>query len=255
MRELWAPYRCIAKSSEPTTQLVLWEKKRGFTPTVCLDGWAALESTLLATGYPVPKRAEVGRPCSKGIDKTKPCAPSGDNCSLHNYGIAVDIDPPLNRHFESPFAEKKWDFSKTKVTRPQVEAVENIKTVKGVRVFRWLGWALGDTMHFEFNLGPKDLRFGIDPATVEVPSGAQPFNAGEQEEMAFTAEEEDFLKDFVKIVSVDMGSSRHFAKSAILDIRKDVITRDELVKLYTGLPEGNVKEAHAELLKRLKAKT
>ncbi len=254
MRELWAPYRCIAKSKESKSQLVLWGKKRGFTPSICLDGWAALESTLLATGYPVPKRAEVGRACSQGIDKSKPCAPSGENCSLHNYGIAVDIDPPLNKHFESPFAKKKWDFSKTKVTRSQVEAVERIKTKEEIRVFRWLGWAIGDTMHFEFNLGPKDLEAGIDPATVLVPGDAPPFDTGD-DDMAFTPEEQDFLKDFVKIVSVDMGSSRHFAKSAILDIRKDVITRDELIQLYTGLPKESVEKAHAELLKRLRAKT
>ena len=254
-RELWAAYRCIPKSSEPKTQLVLWDKKRGFTPTVCLDGWLALESTLKATGYPVPKRFEVGRPCSQGIDKSRPCDPSGENCSFHNYGIAVDIDPPKNPFFEIPFADKKWDFSDTTITRFQVEAVERIKTNKGVPVFRWLGWSIGDTMHFEFNLGPKDLKVGIDPATVTVPGGASPFDTGEDDDMAFTPEEQDFLKDFVRIVSIDMGSSRHFAKSAILDIRKDVITRDELIQLYTGLPKESVEKAHAELLKRLKAKT
>jgi hypothetical protein len=256
IRKLWAPYRCIDSSSEPKAQVILWGKKRGFTPTICLDGWSALESTLLASGYRVPVRAEVRRPCSQGIKK-KPCESSGKNCSTHNYGLAVDIDPfgEGNPHFEVPFGGPKWDFSDTRITRSQVEAVERIKTKEGVRVFRWLGWTIGDTMHFEFNLGPKALEAGIDSGTVLVPGGAPPFESGEEVKMTFTAEEEDFLKDFVKVVSVDMGSSRHFAKSAILDIRKDVITRDELVKLFTDLPEGSVEEAHAELLKRLKAKT
>lgn len=71
------------------------------------------------------------------------------------------------------------------------------------------------------------------------------------EEMAFTADEEKFLKEFVKVVSIDMGSSRHFAESAILDIRKDVVTRDELRKFFTDLPTGTAEEAIKELLRRL----
>ncbi len=96
-----------------------------------------------------------------------------------------------------------------------------------------------------------DPNLVVDPPIVPLPTD----DTGDDDDMAFTPEEEDFLKDFVKVVSVDMGSSRHFAKSAILDIRKDVITRDELLKLFTGLPDGSVEEAHTELLKRLKAKT
>jgi len=71
-------------------------------------------------------------------------------------------------------------------------------------------------------------------------------------DMAFTAEEEAFLKRFVKVVSIDMGSSRDFAKSAILDIRKDIVTRDELRKFFNGLPTGSAEEAITELQKRLK---
>ena len=250
IRKLWAAHRCIGQSSEPKSQLVFWDKKRGVTPTVCLDGWAALESTLRATGYPVPGSVGFVRPCSQGIDKKKPCESSGENCSAHNYGIAVDIDPPLNPHFHSAFVKETWDFSNIEVTRLQVEAVERIKTKKGVRVFRWLGWSEGDTMHFEFNCAPKSLKAGIDPTTVLIPDGAPPF-VGEEEEMAFTPDEEAFLKNFVKVVVEDMGSSRAFAKSAITDIRKDIITRNELIKFFSGLPTGSADEAIKELLRRL----
>ena len=72
-----------------------------------------------------------------------------------------------------------------------------------------------------------------------------------EEEMQFTANEEAFLKNFVKIVSEDMGSSRAFAASAIKDLRKDIITRNELIKFFTDLPTESAEEAIKELLRRL----
>ena len=99
-------------------------------------------------------------------------------------------------------------------------------------------------------LGEQTHKFSISGQGVgQAP--AESTDNGE-DDMAFTAEEEEFLKKFVKVVSIDMGSSRAFAKSAILDIRKDIITRDELIKFLTDLPTENVEETLAELLKRLR---
>jgi D-alanyl-D-alanine carboxypeptidase len=261
MRRLWAPYRCIKSSSEPTVQAELWDRKEGRTPPVCVDGWAALVSTLLATGYRKPKTVELERLCPPGI-KMRDCTKSVDNCSLHNYGLAIDIDPKGvkqtkagNPHFEIPFAEHKWDFDDIIFKRHQVEAVEAIRTTKGVKVFRWLGWSIGDTMHFEFTLSPEDLARGIDPETVQVPDGQQrftPMNREEvEEDMAFTPEEEAFLKDLFKVVVKDMNSNAKFAKSAITDIRKDVITKRELRAAFKGLPTDSVDSALKELMRRL----
>jgi hypothetical protein len=74
-----------------------------------------------------------------------------------------------------------------------------------------------------------------------------------KEEMAFTAEEEAFLKELFRVVVEDMGSNAKFAKSAILDIRKDVVTRGELVSAFRDLPVGDVDAAIAEIVKRLNA--
>jgi hypothetical protein len=74
-----------------------------------------------------------------------------------------------------------------------------------------------------------------------------------KEEMAFTAEEEAFLKELFRVVVEDMGSSAKFAKSAILDIRKDIITRGELRSAFKDLPKGDVDAAIAEIVKRLNA--
>jgi hypothetical protein len=74
-----------------------------------------------------------------------------------------------------------------------------------------------------------------------------------KEEMAFTAEEEAFLKELFRVVVEDMGSNAKFAKSAILDIRKDIITRGELQAAFKDLPKGDVDAAIAEVVKRLNA--
>jgi len=99
-------------------------------------------------------------------------------------------------------------------------------------------------------LGEQTHLFSIKPGQAIGPATSPPSENGE-DEMAFTEEEERFLKQFVKVVAEDMGSSRAFAKSAILDIRKDIITRNELIKFFKDLPTGSVDEALTELLKRL----
>jgi hypothetical protein len=75
----------------------------------------------------------------------------------------------------------------------------------------------------------------------------------EEEEMAFTAEEEAFLKEFFKVVVKDMESNARFARSVITDIRKDIITRGELKLAFKDLPKGDVDAAIAEIIRRLNA--
>ena len=158
---------------------------------------------------------------------------------------------------------------------PLLEVMERALVVTNAALCEFMGWNPKTRVigHREWTKRKIDPRWNgganpmpglrsataaqLDPTFVANQPVTQPpaDNIGDDDDMAFTPEEQDFLKDFVKIVSIDMGSSRHFAKSAILDIRKDVITRDELIQLYTGLPKESVEKAHAELLKRLRAKT
>ncbi len=104
-----------------------------------MDAWTAFETTLSGLAYPKPRSAWVDRECPTGIGG-KDCQPSGVDCSLHNYGLAIDIDPFElgNNHFGTRF-DDGWNFADTRVTRPQVEAIEGIRTLTGTPVFRWLG--------------------------------------------------------------------------------------------------------------------
>ncbi len=131
-----------------------------------MDAWTAFETTLSDAGYAKPRSAWVDRECPTGIGG-KVCQPSGVDCSLHNYGLAIDIDPfgLGNDHFGTRFGDG-WSFGDTRVTRPQVEAIESIQTRTGKPVFRGLGWSIGDTMHFQIDCRPSDLAGGIDWGTV-----------------------------------------------------------------------------------------
>jgi hypothetical protein len=139
-----------------------------------------MEQALIDHGYTGVKSVWVPRECPTGIGGN-PCLPSGTNCSLHNYGIAVDIDPfgYGNPHFQRRYGDG-WDFSDIKLTQDQVEAVETIENTFGERMFRWLGWTIGDTMHFEAQVSPD--RCQVDWTTIT------------GDPMALSPEEEAFVR-------------------------------------------------------------
>lgn len=153
VRRWWAFYRCT-----PGPKFTLFGKEvRGQVGTH--DAWTLLADRLAAYGYD----AEIissHRFCPRGIGG-KPCQDTGKGCSLHNYSLAMDFDPfdAGNPHFYRPLRASDWD--KIKFTRAQVSAGESIQTKEGLQVFRWLGWALGDTMHWEINISPTQLAAGF----------------------------------------------------------------------------------------------
>jgi hypothetical protein len=126
------------------------------------DPFRAFERALIVTGYKNVQSVWVPRLCPTGISG-QTCQPDGSGCSLHNYRIAVDIDPYAygNPHFKKAFGDG-WDFDDCKVTRPQVEAVEQIRNAQGEQMFRWLGWSIGDTMHFESQVPPARTTVNWD---------------------------------------------------------------------------------------------
>ena len=165
VRGWWADYRCTGDY----IPITLFGKSAGTVARPFFWAMTALEQAMTANGY---KATVVGIPraCPTGIGG-KECQPSGFNCSLHNYRVAVDIDwfGYGNPHFQKRFGDG-WDFSDCKVTRAQVDAVEAIRNTQGEPMFRWLGWAIGDTMHFEAQVPPS--RCDVDWATV--PGGNRP---------------------------------------------------------------------------------
>lgn len=158
----------------------MFGRNAGYSAAPFNDALVAAEKALIANGYSNVKSVWVPRNCPTGIGG-KTCQSTGTNCSLHNYGIAFDLDPfgYGNPHFYADYGEyskvlgRKWDINDCKLTIPQVRAVEGIKNTSGEQMFRWLGWYNGDTMHFEAQVPPS--RTTVDWDTVPGGIGAQMF--------------------------------------------------------------------------------
>ena len=136
------------------------------------EGAEAMDTALKATGYEDPTDwiGSYNKRTIAGMDVW----------STHSYGIAIDLDyggdnpdspehppPDRNPHIYRPITlnDQMWGRG-WQINREQVLAVEAIRTNNGKPVWRWLGWAIGDTMHFQVTCTPDDLATGIDPRTV-----------------------------------------------------------------------------------------
>lgn len=163
LRAWWSQYRCLPGSGLET-EISLFGRNAGTCATPAYFGFVALERALGAAGYSNVRSVWIPRACPTGI-AGKTCRADGTNCSLHNYGIAVDVDPfgYGNPHFQKPYGNG-WNFEDCKLTGAQVDAAEAIRNTSGEQYFRWLGWAIGDTMHFELQVPPS--RTAVDWNTV-----------------------------------------------------------------------------------------
>lgn len=178
MRQAWKEFRCIHEHPDRVRVKILGVNA-GVCPPDMVEPFEALSQALENSGYANAKRVEIPRPCSRGIKQGVPCSSDGSNCSLHNYGIAVDVDPQINKKFADGTAGAGWTFPDVdqpgekviKLTKPQVEAVLGIRTLSGKRLFRWLGdTKINDTMHFEVQVAPSETP--VDWTTV--PGGVPP---------------------------------------------------------------------------------
>lgn len=160
VRSWWSDYRC--EPGEVTNILGFDVRLR----SQAHEAGEALAAVLRKHGYD-PEAIGSHRWCPTGISGHT-CQQDGDWCSLHNYSLALDFDPFAlgNPHFQAKYGNG-WDFSDTKFTLAQIRAVEAIRTNSGAQVFRWLGWAIGDTMHIEITCSPAALASGIDWTTVD----------------------------------------------------------------------------------------
>jgi hypothetical protein len=130
--------------------------------------------------------------------------------SWHSYGGAIDLDyggdnpdspdhpgSDKNPHLYTRIYPGFGTDPRFQITEAQVNAVTAIRTNNGKKVWRWLGWAIGDTMHFEPLCTPDDARTGIDPTTVYT---------GQEEEEDMT---EFALAIFARWSYADMENMRH----------------------------------------------
>ena len=133
------------------------------------DAVTALEQGHYGSGYVPESDGWIAskRWCPHGIAGAI-CQPSGSGCSLHNYCIAYDIEYNYNkiihaRVFPADF-EESWFTNVCKYTLDQVYAIEGILNTDGEQMWKWLGWAIGDFMHWQINV-PED-RLEVDWNTV-----------------------------------------------------------------------------------------
>lgn len=161
---MWAAYRCLNEKPTLRTPIALYGLSAGYCATPYYEAFRAFEMALRSEGYGDVKSVWIPRSCPGGI-AGRVCQADGTSCSIHNYGVAVDIDPfgHGNPHFERPYGNG-WNFQNCKLTALQVGAVEAIKNTFGEPMFRWLGWPIGDTMHFEGQVSPDRVR--VDWSTV-----------------------------------------------------------------------------------------
>ncbi len=166
LRRAWHRYRCAEDS------MVMLRVLSHRTPVnrLAVAAFTALDEALRATGYEATKTwAYVCRSIA-----------GSTNYSLHAYGIAADIDASCNPHRKNTtgpvrFSDKPTQQERcadvhagraeTSFTPSQIEAVEGIRTVDGLRVFAWGGrWRTShDTMHFQVDVTPEELERGIAP--------------------------------------------------------------------------------------------
>ena len=180
----WEPY--LGKTDTLQSVWLL-----GRYPIKVQDFWVpaveAMEKTLIAMGYE--------NPCDyTGSYMKRPIAGT-DIWSWHSYGGAIDLDyggdtdgdgdptidknPHIHRriHPGDPGFGVEWQ-----ILEPQVNAIEAIRTNSGGQVWHWLGWNIGDTMHFEPRCTPDDAKtgerqLGTDPDRTAV-ENKRPARAG-----------------------------------------------------------------------------
>ena len=133
------------------------------------DAVLALEQAHIESGYVPSSDGFIGsrRSCPHGIAGAL-CKSSGSGCSLHNYVIAYDVEYNYNRHIRAKTYPEdfgaSWFPAVCKYTLAQVRAIEGVKNVEGEQMWRWLGWAIGDFMHWQVNVPPS--RATVDWNTV-----------------------------------------------------------------------------------------
>ena len=104
-----------------------------------------------------------------------PMGPTGSyNCrtiggsntwSLHAYAVAVDWDYGENPYLRGTRIQPGFGTDpRFMLTEAQVNAVEGIVNDDGDSIWRWLGWTIGDTMHFQVDVPPDKCA----------PAGTQP---------------------------------------------------------------------------------
>ena len=104
-RQWWHHYRCTAGSLRPGG---FFGRGPVYEQDIIHEAYSALEQGHIGAGFKVHNNGYIGskRQCPAGIGGRK-CQANGDNCSLHNYCIALDVEYQYNKL--SPSYPKRVD--------------------------------------------------------------------------------------------------------------------------------------------------
>lgn len=136
-----------------------------------IDALQAMEKVLIRVGYENPCDY-IGSYMLRTVAGT-------DYWSNHAYGIAIDLDyggdtdgdgdPSIdkNPHVHRKIVPGDPGFGvEWQILEDQVRAIEAIKNTDGQQMWSWhVGWALGDTMHWQINVSPQATQ--VDWSTTE----------------------------------------------------------------------------------------
>ena len=166
IRSWWHLYRCSPGVRRPEG---FFGRHPVFEQEVTHDAVNALEDGHLGSGYVPTDGGWIGskRQCPNGIAGMI-CEPSGRGCSLHNYCLAYDIEYNYNKYIRAQVTpedfDEWWFPAVCKYTLEQVLAIEGIKNQQGEQIWKWLGWTIGDFMHWQINV--PEWRLEVDWNTV-----------------------------------------------------------------------------------------
>lgn len=202
----------------------------------------ALDAVFRHFGYEV-RPADTGAFVCRAIT-------NGVLYSLHAFGIAVDVNWQTN-----PYGP----VLRTDMPPDMIRAIEAIRTVDGLQVFRWGGRYSGnkDAMHFEPQVTPAQIARGIDWGTVAGFSegdidmaAADDIKAGMlalyiktevSQELTRTVVRRQARKTRALISGVDADLSS--ISSEVAAIRSAVLDRAKVEAKRLGVPEHAVAES------------
>lgn len=163
----WTGYRC---DSSGLVSMKLFGRYPIKVQAELEEAMEAFGKALELTGYENPTDYVGSYMC-------RTIGGAGKVWSEHAYGTAIDWDyggdtdgdgdPTIdkNPHIHRPIVPGdpgfgvEWQF-----TEADINAIEGIKNTHGEQMWGWLGWAIGDTMHFATKVRPE--RTAVDWSTV-----------------------------------------------------------------------------------------
>ncbi len=168
VRDWWSEYRCNYGTS---TNMF------GRTPVFAQNTShvRALEQAHFVAGYYPTPGGYIGskRVCPSGIGGRK-CEDDGRNCSLHNYGLAWDVEynynPMMSKPYTTSMLWEAFESGLTKYNPDIVDSIYRVTNLQGEQMFNWKGYSLGDFMHWQLNVPPwrQDVDWDSIPDTGEM---------------------------------------------------------------------------------------